>query len=80
MARTPSPITCTKATSEVGWSGGCGRGITVHYSSANNSLPPPPPNPQAASPTYAGGSGEEGVRGVTLAPGCANSRRVTFYR
>lgn len=50
------------------------RGITAYYSSTNNSLSAHQP---AGSQTQAT---EEGVRGVTLAPGCANSRLVTFYR
>lgn len=51
------------------------RGITAYYSSTNNSLSAHQP---AGSQTQA--TEEEGVRGVTLAPGCANSRRVTFYQ
>lgn len=51
------------------------RGITAYYSSTNNSLSAHQP---AGSQTQA--TEEEGVRGVTLAPGCANSRWVTFYQ
>lgn len=39
-----------------------------------------PTKPAGVRLAYVGESGEEGVRGVTLAPGCVNSRRVTFYR
>lgn len=91
VAHTPSPITCTKATSEVGWSGVCGGGGgdggaggldggLRYIIPAQTTVSRRPTKPAGGSSTYAGGSGEEGVRGVTLAPGCANSRRVTFYR
>ena len=50
------------------------RGITTYYSSTNNSLSAHQP---AGSQTQAN---EKGVRGVTLAPGCANSRLLTFYQ
>lgn len=50
------------------------RGITAYYSSTNNS---PSAHQPAGSQTQAA---EKGVRGVTLAPGCANSRLVTFYQ
>lgn len=49
------------------------RGITAYYSSTNNSLSAHQP---AGSQTQAT---EKGVRGVTLAPACANSRLLTFY-
>lgn len=50
------------------------RGITAYYCSTNNS---PSAHQPAGSQTQAA---EKGVRGVTLAPGCANSRLVTFYQ
>lgn len=49
-------------------------GITAYYSHTNNSLSAHQP---AGSQTLAT---KKGVRGVTLAPGCANSREVTFCR
>lgn len=50
------------------------RGIMAYYSSTNNSLPAHQPAGSQMQAT------KEGVRGVTLAPGCANSRLLTFYQ
>lgn len=48
-------------------------GITAYYSSTNSLSTHQPAGRQ--TPAAA-----EGVRGVALAPGCANSRLLTFYR
>lgn len=48
-------------------------GITAYYSSTNSLSAHQPAGRQTPA-------AEEGVRGVALAPGCANSRLLTFYR